>query len=71
MLLTVDPLVTLISSPYFGQCQNEFIRYDHKADLSAGLLEPVSSPFDSLKTWRHCNILRNTDGQKTVNQQCN
>jgi|AntDeeMinimDraft_4_1070355.scaffolds.fasta_scaffold02667_7 hypothetical protein len=33
MLLTVDPLVTLISSPYFGQCQNEFIRYDHKADL--------------------------------------
>ena len=33
MLLTVDSLVKLISSPYFGQCQNEFVSYDHKADL--------------------------------------
>jgi len=42
MLLTVDPLVTLISSPYFGQCQNEFIRYDHKADLFTGWVTPLS-----------------------------
>jgi len=39
---------------------------DHKADLSAELLEPASSPFDSLKTWHHCNILRNTNGRKTL-----
>jgi hypothetical protein len=43
-----------------------FRRYDHKADLSAELLEPASSPFDSLKTWHHCNILRNTNGRKTL-----
>ena len=42
------------------------VQIDHKADLSAGLLEPVASPFDSLKTWRHCNILRNTNGRKTA-----
>jgi hypothetical protein len=41
MLLTVDPLVTLISSPYFGQCQNEFIRYNHKADLFLGRVTPL------------------------------
>jgi hypothetical protein len=54
MLLTVDPLVTLISSPYFGQCQNEFIRYDHKADLLSGHV--TSCPYGShedLTPWEY------------------